>query len=194
MPSWPAWVVSRIESMKDECQPSGADRKYRIVPTLPVSLTLTPLERAEIERHVSDLKLLCEQTPHTNPQWEAATLVVVTKLMLALPSAQQNEAGAEASGEAFMAALDDIPTWAVAAAARRWYRGDCGENEHRQPYDYRWRPAPADLRRIALNEKLRVYGLLKPFQRLLAAEARVEFGEEHCSRMRARLASLLTVG
>jgi hypothetical protein len=194
MPSWPAWVVSRIESMKDECQPAGADRKYRIVPTLPVSLTLTPLERAEIERHVSDLKLLCEQTPHTNPQWEAATLVVVTKLMLALPSAQQNEAGAEASGEAFMAALDDIPTWAVAAAARRWYRGDCGENEHRQPYDYRWRPAPADLRRIALSEKLRVYGLLKPFQRLLAAEARVEFGEEHCSRMRARLASLLTVG
>jgi hypothetical protein len=194
MPSWPAWVVSRIESMKDECQPSGADRKYRIVPTLPVSLTLTPLERVEIERHVSDLKLLCEQTPHTNPQWEAATLVVVTKLMLALPSAQQNEAGAEASGEAFMAALDDIPTRAVAAAARRWYRGDCGENEHRQPYDYRWRPAPADLRRIALSEKLRVYGLLKPFQRLLAAEARVEFGEEHCSQMRARLASLLTVG
>jgi hypothetical protein len=164
------------------------------VPTLPSNLTLSPAERAEIERYVADLESLCEQTPQANSDWEAATLVVVTKLMLALPSAQQNELGAEASGEAFMAALEDIPTWAIAAAARRWYRGDCGENEHKQPYDYRWRPAPADLRRIALTEKSRVYGLVMPLQRLLAAEPRVEFSEEHCSQMRARLASLLKVG
>jgi hypothetical protein len=164
------------------------------VPTLPSYLTLSPAERAEIERHVLALKALCEPTPQTDADCEAATLVVVTKLMLALPSAQQNELGAEASGEAFMAALEDIPTWAVAAAARRWYRGDCGENEHGQPYDYRWRPAPADLRRIALAEKFRVYRLVKPLERLLAAEPRVEFSEEHRSQMRARLASLLKVG
>jgi hypothetical protein len=194
MPSWPAWVVSRIALMKDECQPSGADKRYRTAPTLPSNLILGPAERAEIERHVAELKWLCEQTPQADANWEAATLAVVTTLMLALPSFQQNEVGAEASGEAFLAALDDIPTWAVAAAVRRWYRGDCGENEQRQPYDYRWRPAPADLRRIALTEKFRVYGLVKPLERLLAAEPRAEFSEEHCSQMRARLASLLKIG
>jgi hypothetical protein len=156
-------------------------------------LILNPPERAEIERHVTALQALCEQTPQANAAYEAATLVVVTKLMLALPSTQQNELGAEASGEAFMAALEDIPIWAVAAAARRWYRGDCGKNEHGQPYDYRWRPAPADLRRIALTEKYRVYGRVTTLRRLLAAEPEV-FSEEHCSRMRARLASVMTVG
>jgi hypothetical protein len=193
MPSWPAWVVSRIESMKDACQPSGADGRYRTVPTLPSNLILNPPERAEIERHVAALLALCEQTPQANADWETATLVVVTKLMLALPSTQQNELGAEASGEAFMAALEDIPTWAVAAAAHRWYRGDCGKDEHDQPYDYRWRPAPADLRKIALTEKFRVYGRVTTLRRLLAAEPEV-FSEEHCSRMRARLASVITVG
>jgi hypothetical protein len=164
------------------------------VPTLPSNLTLGPAERAEIERHVLALKVLCEQTPQASADCEAATLVVVTKLMLALPSAQQNDPGAEASGEAFMAALEDIPTWAVAAAVRRWFRGECGENVHGQPYDYRWRPAPADLRRTALTEKFRVYGLVKPLERLLAAETRIEFSEEHRSQMRVRLSSLLKIG
>jgi hypothetical protein len=163
------------------------------VPTLPSNLILNPPERAEIERYVAALQALCEQTPQANADWEAATLVVVTKLMLALPSAQQNERGAEASGEAFMIALEDVPTWAVAAAARRWYRGDCGRNEHGQPYDYRWRPAAADLRRIALTEKFLVYRRVTTFRRLLAAEPEA-FSEEHCSRMRARLASVIAVG
>jgi hypothetical protein len=163
------------------------------VPTLPSNLILNPPERAEIERYIAALQALCEQTPRANADWEAATLVVVTKLMLALPSVHQNEVGAEASGEAFMVALDDIPTWAAAAAAHRWYKGDCGKNEHGQPYDYRWRPAPADLRRIALTAKFRVYGRVTTLRRLLFAEPEV-FSEEHCSRMRAKLASVIAVG
>jgi hypothetical protein len=127
MPSLPAWVASRVASMKDEHQPPPEGGKYRKVPTLP--LILAPAERAEIERHVADLDALCRQTPAQSDEWEADTLIVVTKLMLALPAMQQNEAGAEASGEAFQAALDDLPTWAVAAAVRRWYRGECGANE-----------------------------------------------------------------
>ena len=153
MPSLPAWLASRAASMKDEAQRSGPDGKYRTVPTLPANLILNPAERAEVERHATDLEALCAQTPADADEWENATLIIVTKLMLALPAAQQNEAGAEASGEAFQAALDDVPTWAVAAAVRRWYRGDCGLNERGQAYDYHWRPAPAELRKVALFEK-----------------------------------------
>jgi hypothetical protein len=151
---------------------------------------LNPGERAEIERHIGELEALCNQTPINSAEWEAATLIVLTKLMLALPSSQQNEAGAEASGEAFQAALDDITTWAVSAAVRRWYRGHCGLNERDQPYDYHWRPAPAELRRIALVEKWRVEARARTLRKLLAAEPLIEFDEEHCAQMRARLAKL----
>ena len=191
MPSLPEWVASRVGSMKDECQPTLTDGKYRTVPTIPANLILGPAERVEVERHIAELDALCKQTPIDGDKWEAATLIVLTQLMLALPSSQQNEAGAEASGEAFQAALDDLPTWSVAAAVRRWYRGDCGENERGQPYDYHWRPAPAELRRIALVEKWRVQQRAQPLRKLLAAEPLIEFSDEHCAQMRARLASVI---
>lgn len=194
MPSLPGWVASRVASMKDECQPALADGKYRSVPTLPASLILCPAERAEIEQHAGELEALCAQTPADSDEWEGATLIIITKLMLALPAAQQNEAGAEATGEAFQAALDDVPTWAVAAAVRRWYRGDCGENERGQPYDYHWRPAPAELRRIALVEKWRVLYRAQTLRKLLAAEPLSEFSDDHCAAMRAKLATILPRG
>jgi len=177
--------------MKDEYQAALADGKHRKVPTLPANLILNPAERAEIERHATDLDALCAQTPADSDEWEGATLIIITKLMLALPSSQQNEAGAEATGEAFQAALDDVPTWAVAAAVRRWYRGDCGENERGQPYDYHWRPAPAELRKIALVEKWRVQHRAQTLRKLLVAEPLMEFSDEHCAQMRARLAAVI---
>jgi hypothetical protein len=42
-------------------------------------------------------------------------------------------------------------------------------------------------------EKFRVYRHVTILRRLLAAEPEV-FSEQHCSRMRARLASVITVG
>jgi hypothetical protein len=192
MPSLPAWVASRVASMKDEYQAPPTGGKRRMVPTLPASLTLAPAERAEIERHISELDALCNQTPANSNEWEAATLIVVTKLMLALPAMQQNEAGAEASGEAFQAALDDLPTWAVAAAVRRWYRGDCGVNERGDPYDYHWRPAPAELRKIAVFEQWRVRSRADTLRKLLAAEPLIEFSEEQRAQMRAQVAEMMS--
>jgi hypothetical protein len=191
MPSLPAWVALCVGSMKDEYQAALADGKHRKVPTLPANLILDPAERAEIERHVTALAALCAQTPVDADAFEGATLIIITKLMLALPSSQQNEAGVEATGEAFQAALEDVPTWAVAAAVRRWYRGDCGENKRGQPYDYHWRPAPAELRNIALVEKWRVQHRAQTLRKLLAAEPLIEFSDEHCAKMRARLAGVI---
>lgn len=185
MQSFPAWVASRVASMKDEQQRSIVDGKYRTLPTLPANLILNDAERAEAARHAAELDALCEQTPANSGEWEGATLITITKMMLALPSSTQNDIGAEATGEAFQAALEDVPTWATAAAVRRWYRGDCGENERGQPYDYHWRPAPAELRKIALVEKWLVKGRAQTLRKLVAAEP--AFTDTHCADMRARL-------
>lgn len=191
MPSLPAWLASRVGSMKDESQRSAVDGKHRTVPTLRANLILSPSERAEVEQHAMALDALCTQTPAEADEWENATLIIITKLMLALPSSQQNDVGAEASGEAFQAALDDVPHWALAAAARRWYRGECGLNEHGHPYNYTWRPAPADLRRIALVEKWRLKQRAETLRKLLAAEPLIEFADSHCEQMRGRLAAVI---
>jgi hypothetical protein len=189
MPSLPEWAASLIELIRDEHQP-GPDGHHRKVPTLPANSILRGHRRAEVEQHIADLIALCNQTPLASAEWEGTTLIVITDLMLALPSAQQSDVGAEASGKAFLMALDDVPSWAVAAGVRRWYRGECGETEFGRPYDYRFRPSPADLRRISLIEKWRVYGRVTILRRLVAAEPRLEFSEEHCQRMKDKLASL----
>jgi hypothetical protein len=191
MPSLPAWVASRVASTKREWQRSTVDGKYREIPTLPVNLTLNPVERDEITRHVEAINALCLQTPAESDEYEGATLIVLTKLMLALPSASQSDTGVEASGEAYQAALDDVPTWAVSSAVRRWYRGECGENQLGKPYDYRWRPAPADLRRVALAEKWKVLIRGQELQSLLDAEVLIEFSAEHRQEMLTQLSSAL---
>jgi hypothetical protein len=191
MPSWPAWVASRVASMKDEWQTSIADGKYRTVPTLPANLTLSQGERAEIETHVAALDVLSAQTPDNGAEWEGATLIIITKMMLVLPAQQQNEAAAEATGEAFQSALDDVPHWAVAAAVRRWHRGDCGVHDRGHPYDYHWRPDSAALRRIALSDVWRVKQRAVTLRRLLASEPLIEFGAEHRQQMQERFGTLI---
>src|SRR5262249_18568980 len=138
MPSWPAWLASRVVLMSDECQ-AGPDGRYRTMPTLPANSTLDPAQRAEIQRYLVGVDALLQQTPIAGDEWELATLVVLTEFILPMSSSQQNEAGAEAVGKAYLAALDDVPTWAVVAAVRRWHRGECGRNERGQAYDYHWR-------------------------------------------------------
>lgn len=191
MQSLPGWVASRVGSMKDEYQKSVTDGRYRTIPTLPANLTLSLSERAEIERHATDLDALCAQTPDESVEWEGATLIIITEMMLALLSPQQNDVGAEATGKAFQAALDDVPHWAVAAAVRRWNRGDCGLNQRGQPYDYHWRPSPAELRSIAKDEEWRVSQRAVTLRKLLSAEVLIEYTEEHCAEMRGRLAVVI---
>jgi hypothetical protein len=191
MPSWPGWVGLLIASLRDEEQRSTKDGTYRMVLTLPVNSTLSPAQRSAIENYIADAMELCDLSPHASSEFEKAMLVIVTDLMLGpLPSSQQTEASAEACGKAYMAALDDVPFWAAAEAVRLWYKGECGSNERGELYDYRWRPAPADLRRIALAVRWRLLGATKDLRRLLDAETRVEYSEEHRNRMRDKLKSL----
>jgi hypothetical protein len=188
MPSWPAWVASRLASLKAEWQPD-AKGKYREIPTLPAYLMLDEGRRDELAEHKAALLALYAATPEASAEAEATVLVSVGRMMLVLPTSRQNEESAEARTEAYLAALDDVPPWAVESAIRLWYRGECGSNEHGEPYDCAWCPSPADLRRVALAELWRVKGLAVVVGDLLAAEPRIEFSDEHCEAMRARLAT-----
>jgi hypothetical protein len=188
MPSLPAWVALRLASLREEQQPDPTGR-YRSVMTLPSSLMPTSSQIAAIEQHVGALKPLLEQTPAKHADYEAQTLVHVTKMMMALPGARTSEEGAEATGDAYMAGLDDVPSWAVEAAIRAWYRGESikvGQDLH----DFRWRPAPAVLRVLAKVETWKVAGRIDELLRLTKVEALIEFSAEQSDRGRRAMHGL----
>lgn len=144
-----------------------------------------------IEAHVEQVDRLLRDTPLTSAKAEGDMLAHVTNMTLSLPGQRASERGAEATGEAFMMALDDLPPWAVAAAIRRWYRGDAPPPlPGHKPHDYAWRPAPAVLRAIAFSETAELRTRVRDLRRLLSAECAVEYTEEHRQTMLQRLAGL----
>ncbi len=163
MPSLPAWVTSRDAALAENLQINPQTEQFEDRLTLPGELTLSDEQRQLIMSHLDSLRLLLAQTPEASPAAEAETLVSVTKLLLALPSQKTTEEGAEAKGEAYMAALDVVPSWAVAAAIRKWYRGESGKQ------DYNWAPAPAILRHVSMLETLPFHERIKLLERLLGA-------------------------
>jgi hypothetical protein len=156
------------------------------VPTLPANLILNDAERGLIVRHIGELEACSRPTSADDQNTEEGMLVIVTRMMLVLPAARQNEASAEARGEAYMTALDDLPEWAVIAAVRRWYRGDAGDK-----HDYRWCPAPAELCELSRLKLWRVQQRARQLRELLSAEPLIEYSEEHSAMMRERFAKLL---
>jgi hypothetical protein len=193
MPSWPEWVASRIGSITIEPRPDKRTGRWRDVATLPVSLSLKAREREALERYVSDIEILCGRTPAVDQEAEQEMLVVLTEMMTTLPSPAQSEFSVEVRGAAFMAALDDLPPWALHSAIWRWNRGDCGTDHRGQLYNYHWCPAPAELRRVALAELARVKRRLHQAELLLRAECRKELDEQYCGDMRERFDELLRI-
>ena len=190
----PEWVASRVALLRDDHRREGMGKtlRTRMVPTLPPNLILSGAERVAIEDHMRRLNKLSGQTPIDSVDAEAAMLVVLTKMMLVLPVTKQNEQSAEARGEAYMVALDDLPVWTVEAAIRRWYRSDVGTNADGLPrFDCHWAPQPADLRELATAELRRVQWLSQKLGAVLAAEPAIEFSDEHCAAMRARLTQVI---
>jgi hypothetical protein len=192
-PSLPLWVEKRLTSLREDNQRDPATGKSRNVSTLPRSLMLLRHERAAIEAHCSALDHLVAQVPAGNIDAESETHLVVTKMMLVLPAAKANEASAAATAEAFEVALDDVPSWAVASAMRGWYRGEHRHERHEQGerYDFAWRPGPALLRKLSLDERYRLVGCdLAKLRRLLTAVERVEFLDADRAAMKEKLRAL----
>lgn len=149
---------------------------------LPSFMILSSEQKTLVEGHLREMGPIFEMTPENADQFAEATLTVVSKMIVTLAGRETGELGGEAKGEAFMAALDDVPSWAVQEASRRWYRGECG-----QDHDYKWMPDPATLRKLAQTEMFRVKGVQRQLADLLAAEPLVEFSKDHEAAMREKI-------
>lgn len=109
-----------------------------------------------------------EMTPDHDQRYSAVTLTAVSKMIMALGGKKFSDLTGEAKGEAYMAALNDVPCWAVEEARRKWYRG-----EFEKEYDYSFPPAPAILRKHARDEQClvrywaqRLRGCFKPSMKM----------------------------
>lgn len=124
-------------------------RKY-----LSGGLTLTDDQRAQINAKLSEIRGASESDDR--PENQKARLALVANLLMAYPMAGGSEESGRARAQAYLAAIDDIPPWAIAETIRKWHRGECGAD-----HNYRFAPAPAELRGAALK-------LLQPAKQTIA--------------------------
>lgn len=153
-----------------------------MVPVLPKSLILGKEQKMLVEQHVSALTSILSMTPYEDIQNGQLTLSTVTKMTMVLPGREAGDLAGEAKGEAYMAALEDVPSWAVQEAMRKWYRAECGPK-----HDYKWQPGPATLRELAMIETYRVMGVRRKLNDVLAAEPLIEFTAEQEAAMRGKV-------
>jgi hypothetical protein len=178
----PPWVQQRCDSLKRASQPDKQGI-YREVPIMPKGLILDLNQKHLVEQHVAALDDVLKMTPAEDTTHGVSTLTTVTKMTMALPSKEAGDMAGDAKGEAYMAALEDVPSWAVQEAMRRWYRGECGEK-----YDYVWQPGPSTLRTISMTETYRVMAVRRKLNELLLAEPIREFTPEQEAAMRKKIA------
>lgn len=67
-------------------------------------------------------------------------VAIVSTLLTAFPHREMSEGAASMKIAAFRIALEDAPTWAVEEAAKRWMRGEAGDNG--------FAPTPPQLRHV----------------------------------------------
>jgi hypothetical protein len=148
-------------------------------------MILAPKDKQAILCYLDQVRPLLSQTPEKEVDCEAMVLVSVTKVMKVLPSQKSDEVGYEARGEAYLAALDDIPYWAVDEAIRRWHRRECGSS-----YDYHWCPLPSELRAVSQVEVWRLKAHMRQLSNIANAVPLVEFSNEHREKMLGKLSQL----
>lgn len=177
LPSLPEWLTSRLGMV--------SRHGWGKPGTLPVSQCLSTDERSQVSLRKTLYESLLAGTSLNDPATANEVLGTVTRLLLALPSKAAGEATGEAKGEAYMIALEDMPSWAVSQAIRAWYRGECG-SEH----NYTFAPAPAVLRKLAMTERWKVASRVKALGELLEAVPEVEFSDDHRAEMIGKLRSI----
>lgn len=150
-------VALRRISLGTLQHPGQPLRKY-----LAGGLKLTVEHRAAIEAKVAVIEAMAA-APRTRETRESA-LGLIGKMLLAYPMAGGTAEAGKARGEAYLDALDDVPPWAIAEAIRQWHRGECGPD-----HNYRFAPAPAELRYAVMQILQPAKQALAHFNALLSA-------------------------
>lgn len=175
MISSPALLRLRRISIGTVQWPNQPTRTY-----LAGGLKLTEQERREATTALARIKAAttADDQPETRKQRHA----IVSRMLLTYPMTGASAESGKARGEAYLEALDDLPPWVVAAAVRRWNRGSAGDQ-----HDYRWAPAPATLRKIAMDELAEVKPIVLHLENLLSAVLPEEAIQRPTQEERARV-------
>jgi len=147
--SSPECLAWRRISLGTVNHPGLPTRKY-----LSGGLTLTDSQRALIEAKVKELRTASESDD--KPENQKSRLALVANVLMAYPVSGGSEESGRARAQAYLAAIDDIPPWAISETIRKWHRGECGPD-----HNYRFAPAPAELRAAAMK-------LLQPAKQTIA--------------------------
>ena len=139
MISSPECVSLRRISLGTLNQDGGPPVRY-----LSGGLTLTDELRGRIERKLGELKPFV--VAETSPEVRRTHLALITKMLVTYPLPGASSETGKARSEAYCYVVEDIPPWVLNDAIRAWHRGECGSE-----YNYRWAPAPAELRQICLD-------------------------------------------
>lgn len=158
MLSLPGWAASRIGWLGTVT----VDRttSHYLTTGLP---QLTHAERATIDHQVA----LLDAVVSPGADDAERKLVLITKMLMALTSANLSEPEAAARGEAYLYAVSDIPAWAVEEAIQNWYRGKVRDVPEA---DMKWAPAPALLLRACRDVLAPYIEVIVSLRRLLDAK------------------------
>lgn len=137
--------------------PGLPPRKY-----LAGGLTLSTEERARIAAKVSELEAI--SISDDSQENQKSRLGLVANMLMAYPTAGGSEETGRARAGAYLMALDDVPPWAIAEACRRWHRGEGPKDAN-----YRFAPAPAELRFAAMEVLQPAKQTIAHFNALLTA-------------------------
>lgn len=173
-PSLPEWAKPLQSALAVNLQKT--ETSFADVMTLPPTMIPNEAQRVGLMEHQRSLNSSLAETPENGERWAIKTAEITSKLLLAL-GGQKNELAAEAKGEAYVASLEDVPWWAVQAAARSWYRGEA-RTEKGERYDFAWAPDPATLRRLAMAHVWKLRGEVLNVQHLLDAQPYVDCSED----------------
>ncbi len=180
LPSLPAWIARLSAGARLEIQmmADGQNFENGEVLVLPPEMMPSPEQRREMVAHINSLRFYLRQTPAEGGDAETRVAIAVTRLRNVLGGTRNSELGEEGTAETFLVVLDDVPCWAVEAAAWKWLKHDCGTDQRGKPHDYRFAPDPGTLRAIALriawefecpNQRRSARSGRPPFRRLLEA-------------------------
>lgn len=141
-------------------------------------MTLSPIQRRAVERRIGELEDLVAPSDAKSIGREVAQLVAF------YATGRTDEQAVALKIAVYVEALAGMPSWAVAEARRRWFRGELpGGDQNFQPPPAVMRAGVDGLRCVAL-------GQASALRRLLAAEPEREFTDDERERNHARLATL----